>query len=148
GVNWTQIGATQTIPMNPTALTGLAVTAHDNSTLATGLFTNVSLLPAGWGDGDIGSPGLPGYAYYDTPSNTWTVGGSGSDIWGTFDQFHFVSQGLSGDGSITARVDGLANTDPWAKAGVMFRDSADPTAPFVDLLATPGNGVAFEWRTS
>ena len=27
----------------------------------------------------------------------------------------------------------------------MFRDSADPSAAFADVIATPGNGVTFQW---
>jgi hypothetical protein len=42
----------------------------------------------------------------------------------------------------------LQNTDPWAKAGVMFRDSADPRSVFADVMVTPGNGVIFQWRNS
>jgi hypothetical protein len=146
GVTWTQIGDTQTIAMNATALAGLAVTAHNNATLNTATFTNVSLLPAGWVDADVGSPSWPGYAYDNTGSGEWTVAGGGAGIGGTADQFHFASQGFSGDGSMTARVTGVMNTDPGAEAGVMFRGSTDPSAPFADVVVTPGNGVAFQWR--
>jgi hypothetical protein len=105
-------------------------------------------LPSGWADTDIGSPGLPGAADYSVSSGTWSVAGGGSDIWNTSDQFHFASEHLAGDGSIVARVTSVQNTDPWAKAGVMFRDSADPSAPFVDVVATPGQGVSFQWRSA
>jgi regulation of enolase protein 1 (concanavalin A-like superfamily) len=148
GATWTQLGATQTIAMNSTALVGLAVTAHNNAVLNAATFTNMSLLPAGWTDADIGSPGWPGYAYDNTASGTWTVAGSGADIGNTADQFHFAWQSFTGDGSLTALVTGVQNTDPWAKAGVMFRDSAAPGAPFADVVATAGSGVAFEWRSS
>jgi regulation of enolase protein 1 (concanavalin A-like superfamily) len=145
-LTWTQIGTTEIIAMSSTALAGLAVTAHDNTALNVATFTNVSVLPAGWGDADIGSPGQPGYAYYNTATGTWTVAGGGADIGDTADQFHIASQSLTGDGSLSARVNGLMNTDPWAKAGVMIRDSADPAAPFADVMGTPGYGVTFQWR--
>jgi beta-glucanase (GH16 family) len=148
GVQWTQLGATQTIAMNSTTLAGLAVTAHNNGTLSTATFTHVSLLPAGWGDTDIGGPGQPGFANYDTASNTWTVAGGGADIWGTADQFHFASQYVTGDASLTGQVTGVQNTNAWAKAGVMFRDGTDPGAPVADVLATPGQGVSFQWRSA
>jgi poly(hydroxyalkanoate) depolymerase family esterase len=146
GVTWTQVGTTWTVVMNPTALAGLAVTAHDDSALCAATFTNVSVLPTGWSEADIGGPGRPGYAASNPNAGTWAVGGGGGDIGGTSDQFHFVSQGFTGDGSLTARVSSLENTDPGAKAGVMFRDSSDPSAVFADVLATPGNGVTFQWR--
>jgi hypothetical protein len=76
------------------------------------------------------------------------VWGSGSDIWNNADQFNFASESVSGNQTIVAEVTGLANTDPWAKAGVMFRDSDDPGAVAVDVLATEANGVTFQWRDS
>ena len=48
---------------------------------------------------------------------------AGADIWGTADQFHFAYKQLSGNGSITAKVVSVSNTDAWAKAGVMIRET-------------------------
>ena len=67
--------------------------------------------------------------------------GAGGDIWGTADQFHYVWQALSGDGSISARVISQTNTDPWAKARVMLRQSTNAGDPFYDAMVTPGNGI-------
>jgi hypothetical protein len=89
-------------------------------------FDNVrafSLLPAGWNGTDIGNPGQPGYAGFDSTSGTWIVSGGGADIFGTADQFHFASESFTGDGTLTAQVTSVQNTDAVAKAGVMFRDS-------------------------
>jgi hypothetical protein len=146
GNSWTQLGTAQTFNMNTVAQAGLAVTAHNNGLLNTSTFSNVAVLPGGWTAGDIGGPGLPGSSSYDANSGTWAVEGGGADIWNTADQFRFTYQSFTGDGSLTARVTGITNTDPWAKAGVMFRDSADPRAVFADVMATPGNGVTFQWR--
>jgi len=144
GQNWISVGSPVTLPISTDALAGLAVTAHNNGALNSATFTNVSVTPAGWVDQDIGSPGLPGGATYD--GTTWTVLGGGSDIWNGADQFNFVAQNFVGDGAIAAEVDSLTNTDQWAKAGVMFRDSSSPSSAFVDVVATPGNGVALQWR--
>jgi beta-glucanase (GH16 family) len=103
-------------------------------------------IPTGWSDADIGVPGQVGGAAYDSPSGTWTVAGGGADIWGASDQFNLAAQPLAGDGSVIARVTGVQNTDPWAKAGVMLRASTAANDAFADVVATPGNGVAFEWR--
>jgi polygalacturonase len=146
GATWTQLGATQTIAMSSTALAGLAVTAHNNSALNVATFANVSLLPAGWGDADIGNAGQPGFADFNPDAGAWTVAGGGAGFGGAADQFHLASQGFTGDGSIIAQVTGVQNTDPSAEAGVMFRDSTDASASFADVVVTPGNGVAFQWR--
>jgi hypothetical protein len=102
--------------------------------------------PAGWSDLDIGSPGEFGSAQYNSSSSTWTVSGGGSDIWGTNDQFNFISTSITNDASIIAEVTFQQDTDPWAKAGVMFRNDNTPGSMFADVLITPGNGVTFQWR--
>jgi hypothetical protein len=71
---------------------------------------------------------------------------SGEDIWGTSDQFHYAWKELSGAGTIIAKIESLQNTDGWAKAGVMIRDSLDPDSAHAMAVMTPGNGVAFQYR--
>ena len=97
---------------------------------------------------DIGSPAPAGSYSYDEPSSTYTLNGSGSDIWNTSDQFQFVYRPVGGDGSIIARVTSVQNTDPWAKAGVMFRDSLAAGAMFADMVVSYSSGVSFQWRNS
>ena len=99
-----------------------------------------------WSDADIGSPGQAGSAR--DSGGTWTVNGGGGDIWEASDQFHLVSVDAAGDTSISARVTGLTNTNPWAKAGVMFRESTAPNARFISMVVTAGQGVAFQWRSA
>jgi len=81
-------------------------------------------------------------------NGTFTLRGSGADIWGAADAFHFAYQPLTGDGSIVARVASLTNTNSWAKAGVMIRESLDANARHALVAVTPGNGVAFQRRAS
>jgi hypothetical protein len=75
-------------------------------------------VPAPWTGQDIGAPALAGSA--SESAGTFTISAGGVDIWDASDQFHYVWQPLTGDASIIARVDGLTNTDGWAKAGVMI----------------------------
>jgi transcriptional regulator CtsR/regulation of enolase protein 1 (concanavalin A-like superfamily) len=103
-------------------------------------------VPLPWSDRDIGSTGLAGNATY--VNGTFTIKGSGADIWNAADAFHFVYQSLSGDGAIVARVASVQNTDLWAKAGVMIRDSVNSNSKHAMMVVTPGNGVSFQWRTS
>jgi hypothetical protein len=39
------------------------------------------------------------------------------------------------------------NTDPWAKAGVMIRETLDAGSKFAAVYITPGNGCRFQART-
>ncbi|MES2476596.1 MAG: LamG-like jellyroll fold domain-containing protein [Verrucomicrobiota bacterium] len=100
--------------------------------------------PTPWTTADIGPVGLAGSAGFD--AGTYTVVGSGVDIWDTQDSFHYVSQTLTGDGEIRARVTSLTNTDPWAKAGVMIRDGSGAGAANAYMMSTAGNGFSFQWR--
>jgi hypothetical protein len=71
---------------------------------------------------------------------------AGRDIFGTADEFRFVHKQLIGDATIIARVEGIDNTHPWAKGGVMIRESLDPGATHAMVVVTPGNGVSFQRR--
>ncbi len=103
-------------------------------------------LPTGWQDLDIGSPSQPGSASYS--AGIWTVSGGGADIWNTADQFNFCYMNSSAYAVIIAKVTSVEDTDPWAKAGVMFRNDTSAGAMFATVEATPGNGVTFQWRNS
>lgn len=76
--------------------------------------------PAPWVSGDIGSVGLAGSATY--ASGLFTVAGSGADIWGTADSYHFLYRPLTGLTEIVARLTGQQAPNSLAKAGVMMRE--------------------------
>ena len=108
-----------------------------------------AVLPPGWTDSDIGSPGLAGSAGYT--NGNWTVTGGGSDIWGNSDQFNYASATVNGDGTIIAEVASLQNSDPgsgWSKAGLMFRNDSTAGSANVSIVATATNGVSFQWRST
>ena len=148
GINWTVFG-TETATMAASATAGLAACSHDNTQLSTATFTNVTVnvLPVPWTDLDIGAPGALGSASYS--GTAFTVSGAGDDIYGTADQFHYVYQPTSGTSvTITARVDNQTNTNSWAKAGVMIRETTAAGATYAGVYVTPGKGVSFQYRTA
>src|SRR4029453_10016710 len=69
-------------------------------------------LPPPWVHQDIGAVGIPGSAVYG--GGTFTINASGIDIDLFADEFHYVNQPLSGNGTIVAKVTSLQNTSPWA----------------------------------
>jgi len=149
GTTWTQVGAAS-IPMTDPVTIGLFNCAHSASALNTATFANVSVTagaaltppPSPWSDADVGSPATAGSASY--ASGVFTVNGGGSDIWGTTDQFNYVSQPLTGNATIVAQVTSQSDTDPWAKAGVMIKQSTATGSNYALLGVTPGNGVTFQ----
>jgi hypothetical protein len=62
------------------------------------------------------------------------------------DEFHFAYKMLTGAGSIVARVQSVQNTNTWAKAGVMIRETLDPSSAHAMAVVTPSEGVAFQRR--
>ena len=124
------------------------ISAPASATTYTATFTPQTggTLPSPWGSQDVGGVAAVGSASY--ANGTFTVNASGADIWGTADEFHYVYQQLSGNGVITARVASLTNTNSWAKAGVMIRETLNANAKHAATLITPGQGVTFQRRTS
>lgn len=123
GVTWTEIN-TQVLPMHSEVFIGLALTSHADGTLTTAEFSNISLTGGDgtWYNTDIGAVAASGTAI-STGADSFEIQASGSDIWGSADEFHFAYQQLDGDGAIIARVDSLQVTHDWAKAGVMIRET-------------------------
>lgn len=151
GLTWTALGNPVTIPMAMNVFAGLAVTSHDNTQLTTAGFDHASVvsygvLPQPWLTGDIGSNGVAGSASQN--AGTFTVNGSGADIWGTADAFRYVYFPVTGDIQITARVTGLANTNAWAKAGVMIREDLTAGSKNAFMAVTPASGATFQKRTA
>jgi aryl-phospho-beta-D-glucosidase BglC (GH1 family) len=100
-----------------------------------------------WASQDIGSVGLPGSS--GSPGDDIYVTASGGDIWGGADACHYVSRTWTGDGTLIARVNGVAVTDTWTKAGLMFRESLSANARNAFIAITPGNnGISFQSRSS
>jgi N-acetylneuraminic acid mutarotase len=97
-------------------------------------------------DRDIGNVAFAGSA--TLVNNVYAVQGSGADIFDSRDAFHFVYQPLNGDGEIAARVTSVGDTDAWAKAGVMIRESFSPHAADAMMVRTPAQGTSFQYRTS
>jgi hypothetical protein len=143
---WTLVGRETLAGLPVKVLVGLAVSSHVDGSLATAVFDNLSVDQALMtSSADLGSVGIAGTTTYDGVVHE--VRASGADIWGTTDAFRLVR----GDGlpirEITARVMSVSNTHPWAKAGVMYRQSpGSAQSPHVMVVVTPGKGVAMQYR--
>jgi hypothetical protein len=87
-------------------------------------------------------------AFAETSTGNILMSGIGSDIYETTDEFNFAYKRLSGDGSITVRIDNIEYTNEWAKAGVMIRPSLDAVAQQVDMICAPSNRVEWMYRAT
>ncbi|MEM7281353.1 MAG: PASTA domain-containing protein, partial [Pseudomonadota bacterium] len=102
--------------------------------------------PSTWQSQDIGAVAAAGSFTEDT--GTFTIEASGRDIWNAADEFHFAYQPLNGDGEIIARVVSLVNTNVWAKAGVMMRESLDDNSRHASMVASARRGLSFQRRVT
>ncbi len=102
------------------------------------------VLPKGWNSADIGNVGVSGEA--DFLNGNFNLLAAGSDLWDIADSFHLASRTLSGDGQITAHISSLEYTDPWAKAGVMFRENNTPGSQYALMAVTAHNTAVYQWR--
>lgn len=103
-----------------------------------GLFSNSA---------DIGAPPLKGAAEYDAAARTYKITGTGTDIWGKADQFHYVWREITGNFSVSATTRFLTDGIPHRKAAIMLRKTAAADSPFVHL-AIHGDGMAaVQFRT-
>ncbi len=152
GSAWTTLGTTT---LAGSALIGLAVTSHDTTILNQASFDNVVVsttstgggsLPIGWEHGDVGAVGIAGNATY--VGGQFTVSGAGADVWGTADAFHYAYTPHNSDGYIAARIVSMDNTNTYAKAGVMFRDSLNADAVSAILDVRPNGWVEFMTRSA
>ncbi len=139
-----------------TTINGGTLSAHGASVSgvvtakSTGTFNDTTIAGAAWTDNDLGAPALAGVTTFNT-NNSYTIAGAGADITASADQFNFASQPFSGDGGITALVNGTAvNTDSTtttgSKDGIMFRDSLLYDSPFVEVGYTTGSGIQLLYR--
>jgi regulation of enolase protein 1 (concanavalin A-like superfamily) len=93
----------------------------------------------GWTTQDIGAATIyrAGTAALNPTNGTLTQVGGGTDIWSNMDEFRYTWTTLTGDGSISARIDSLDNVDANAKAGIMIRASYTPSSPHVYVGIKP-----------
>jgi hypothetical protein len=92
-----------------------------------------------------GNPASVG-SFAEGPVGTYTMTATGADIWNDADEFHYAFKTLTGPGSISAQVISVDDTDAWAKAGVMVRETLDAGSKFAAVYITPGNGCRFQAR--
>jgi TolB protein len=100
------------------------------------------------GSDDVGAPALKGSVAFDAASGQFKITGSGADIWGKSDQFHYVWREMSGNFTMMATTKFLTEGIGHRKAVLMLRKSLDADSPFVQL-AMHGDGTpAVQFRNA
>jgi TolB protein len=96
---------------------------------------------------DVGVVEHQGAAKYDPSAKTYTITGSGVNMWASSDSFRFLWRKLDGDVSITADI-AWANHDgePHKKTGVILRAGTAPDDPYVDVMSHNEGLIAMQYR--
>lgn len=90
---------------------------------------------------DVGDVRQAGSAAFDPAGRSYTLAGSGENMWFARDAFHFVWKKASGDLSLTSDVSFLGEgKNPHRKACLMIRQSLDEGSAYVDV-ALHGDGL-------
>ncbi|MGB7760452.1 MAG: hypothetical protein WBL61_11515 [Bryobacteraceae bacterium] len=84
--------------------------------------------------GDVGTVLHPGSVVYDAGRRSYTISGSGENVWATADAFQFVWKKMEGDFTLTADISVLGQGgDPHKKAMLMARQSLDADSAYADV---------------
>src|SRR5207249_11941684 len=90
---------------------------------------------------DVGTVLHPGSADYDSAKNTYTITGSGENMWSTADAFQFVWKKATGDLALSADISFPSKAgNEHKKAVLMVRQSLDPDSVYADV-ALHGSGL-------
>lgn len=116
------------------------LTAEQEKSVATGVFN---------GHQDVGTVLHPGSTAYDPSTKTYTVKGSGENMWFGLDDFQFAWKKMTGDVAISADIAFVgAKGNNHRKAVLMIRQTLDGNSPSVDI-ARHGDGLtSLQFRDS
>jgi TolB protein len=100
---------------------------------------------------DIGKTNIPGSVSYDAKQKSFTISGSGENMWFTEDAFHFVwkkipasarqSRDGSGNVSLATNIQWIGKgVNPHRKACLLIRQTLDSSSPYADI-AVHGDGL-------
>lgn len=96
---------------------------------------------------DIGNPKHKGSSEFDEATQTYTLRGSGYNIWFNRDEFHYLHKKLGGDFILTADFK-FSNEggDAHKKIGWMLRESLDESSAHISAVVHGDGLTALQWR--
>jgi len=98
---------------------------------------------------DIGSVKHAGFATYDSDSQTYTIGGSGANMWFGEDQFHYLWTTLQGDFILRAEGRFLGEgVDPHRKWGWIVKNDLDHNSEHVNASVHGDGLTSLQYRRS
>jgi hypothetical protein len=128
------IGTAYTLNVN--GITDIATVPNSIAPGSSITFRALELAPVNIG-------GIPVVSTFTVATNGTDVTAAGREIGGNVDQFQFLFQIRSGDFDVQVQIAALTGGDPWAKAGLMARETLSPSSRFAASFAVPGLAESF-----
>ena len=117
------------------------------------------IIPLGWvhaqsssvgifeNHGDVGTVLHAGSVDYDAAKRTYTISGSGENMWSVADAFQFVWKKMSGEVTLTADISFLTKTgNEHKKAALMLRQSLDGDSVYADVALHASGLTSLQFR--
>jgi TolB protein len=96
---------------------------------------------------DVGTVLHPGSVDYDPTKHSYTISGSGENMWSTADAFQFAWKKVSGDVTLTADIAFLTKTgNEHKKAVLMLRQSLDADSIYADVALHASGLTSLQFR--
>ena len=122
----------------PIALTLLSLGVAARAQTPVGIFES---------HGDVGTVVHSGSVDYDAAKRTYTISGSGENMWLAADAFQFVWKKMSGDVMLTADISFLTKTgNEHKKAVLMIRQSLDADSVYADVALHASGLTSLQFR--
>ena len=99
------------------------------------------------GHNDVGTVLHPGAVDFDAAKKTYTISGSGENMWFASDAFQFVWKKMSGDVTLTADISFLTKTgNAHKKAALMLRQNLDAGSVYADVALHASGLTSLQFR--
>ena len=96
---------------------------------------------------DVGTVLHAGSVNFDSAKRTYTISGSGENMWSVADAFQFVWKKVSGDVTLTADIGFLTKTgNEHKKAVLILRQSLDADSVYVDIALHASGLTSLQFR--
>jgi TolB protein len=97
---------------------------------------------------DIGNPKISGSAEYDAVTHTYTLTGSGYNIWFNRDEFQYLFKKIKGDFIATANFEFIGDKgNNHRKIGWMIRESTNESAIHISAVEHGDGLTVLQWRS-
>ena len=99
------------------------------------------------GNGDIGPVKQAGSMLYSPVDSSYTISGSGANMWFETDEFHFVWKKMSGNVSLAADIEWIGEGgDPHRKACLIIRQGLEPNSAYADAVVHGDGLTSIQYR--